>query len=592
MFTMRSIKFLIPGLLLLLFSCQDGYIDDISRVDPGADETAPVVNVTYPVEGTKIKVAEDIATINISFEVTDDIEVKTVTVKVDDNVVATFDDFLDYRVVKKEVVYDQVTTGPHVLTVTAVDVEGKTTSTVVNFEKEPAYVPVYSGEVFYMPFDGNLMDLVTTSFGTAVGSPGFSTDAAAGTNSYKGAANAYVTFPAANFTTGNEFSAAFWMKVNATPGRAGILVMGPEDAANPDAQNVRTSGFRFFREAADGKQRFKLNVGTGAGETWFDGGAAADVDPTQNEWVHLAFTISPTQGTVYINGNVVSQGDFAGISWQGIDILSIMSGAPRFTGWDHKSDESQMDELRLFNKALTQDEVQHVMQTSAVLPYDPVYDGEIFYMPFDGTTIERVSRTSATEVGTPGFAGEGVAGGNAYAGAADSYLTFPGESLQSSALSASFWLKINADPDRAGILVMGPEDTANPDAQNIRTSGFRFFRENAGGMQRFKLNVGSGDGESWFDGGAAADVDPSTNDWVHFAFTISPTECVVYINGVVVSQGAFTGIDWTGCDLLTIMSGAPRFSEWGHLSDESYMDELRFFSKALSQAEVQELMND
>ena len=592
MLKMRTIKFLTFGLLVLLFSCKDQYIDDISKVSPGADETAPVVTISYPTEGTKIKVSEDVATINIAFQVTDDIEISTVTVKVDDAVVATFDDFLDYRIVKKEVVYDQLTTGTHVLDITAVDSDGKTTSTLVNFEKEPAYVPMYNGEIFYMPFDGSLVELVTATFATGVGSPTFPTDAAAGTNSYGGAANTYATFPASNFATGNEFSAAFWMKVNPSPDRAGILVMGPPDEANPDAQNVRTSGFRFFREAAGSMQRFKLNVGTGAGEAWFDGGAAADVDPALNEWVHLAFTISPTQGTVYINGNVVSQGDFAGIDWTGVDLLSIMSGAPRFTGWDHKSDASQMDELRLFNKALTADEIVNIMQTSAELPYDPIYDGEVFYMPFDGTTTERITKTAATEVGTPGFAGEGVAGGNAYAGAADSYLTFPGEMLQANELSASFWLKVNAVPDRAGILVMSPEDAANPDAQNIRTSGFRFFRENAGGMQRFKLNVGNGSEDSWFDGGAAADVDPTTNEWVHFAFTISDTECVVYIGGEVVSQGAFAGVDWTGCDILSIMSGAPRFTEWGHLSDQSFMDELRFFNKALTQAEVQTIMND
>jgi len=589
---MKGLKFIIPGLLLVLFSCKDSYIDDISRVNPGPDETAPVVNVTYPAEGTKIKVNEDVTSITINFEVTDDIEISTVTVKIDNEVIATYNDFLDYRILKKQLVYDALTTGEHVLDITAVDIEGKETTKLVNFEKEPAYVPQYPGEIFYMPFDGNFIDLVSVSFASTAGNPGFTTDAAAGTNSYVGATDAYLTFPATEFTQGNEFSAAFWMKVNPTPDRAGILVIGPPDAANPTAQNKRTSGFRFFRENAAGKQRFKLNVGTGDGEVWFDGGANADVDPAANEWVHLAFSISATDAKVYINGNVVSQGALAGINWDECDILSIMSGAPRFTGWDHKSDLSQMDELRLFNKALTEQEILTLMQTTIEIPYEPVYDGEIFYMPFDGTNVERVSRSLATAVGSPDFAGEGVEGGNAYAGAADSYLTFPGESLQSSELSATFWFKVNAAPDRAGILVMGPEDTEKPDAQNKRTSGFRFFRENSGGMQRFKLNVGSGAADSWFDGGAAADVDPSSNEWVHLAFTISSTECVVYINGEVVSQGAFTGVDWTGCDLLSIMSGAPRFTEWGHNSDESYMDELRFYNKALSQAEVQSTMND
>ena len=151
-------------------------------------------------------------------------------------------------------------------------------------------------------------------------------------------------------------------------------------------------------------------------------------------------------------------------------------------------------------------------------------------------------------------------------------------------------MKINATPDRAGILVMGPPDEAAPAAPNNRKSGFRFFREGSATAQIFKLNTGNGTADSWFDGGAAATIDPTPEAWVHFAYTISPTECVVYINGEVVKQGTITGISWEGCDILSIMSGAPRFTGWNHFSDLSLMDELHIFNKALTQAEVKEIM--
>jgi hypothetical protein len=70
------------------------------------------------------------------------------------------------------------------------------------------------------------------------------------------------------------------------------------------------------------------------------------------------------------------------------------------------------------------------------------------------------------------------------------------------------------------------------------------------------------------------------------------TECVVYIDGEVAKQGDFGGIDWTGCDILTIMSGAPRFTGWSHFSDEGLMDELRIFNKALTQEDVQQIIAD
>lgn len=444
---------------------------------------------------------------------------------------------------------------------------------------------IYDGLIFYMPFDGNYNEMISGDAATVVGTPGFAGQAVEGTDAYAGAPASYLTFPGEGLHSA-AFSASFWLKVNAVPDRAGVLVMGPPDPNLPATPNNRKAGFRFFRENANGMQRFKLNVGNGTADNWFDGGVAADVDPAVDEWVHFAFTISDTEAIVYVDGEVVSQGTFPGINWEGTDILSIMSGAPRFTEWGHLSDESYMDELRLFNTVLTPQTIRAIIQAESG------YEGQTLFMPFDGNYKNVITNIDATVVGTPAFAGEAIQGSDAYAGAADSYLTFPTEGLLAEEFSATFWLKINEVPDRAGILVAGPPDPNLPATPNNRKAGFRFFRENASGMQRFKLNVGNGTADNWFDGGAAADVDPTVDEWVHFAFTISPTEVVVYIDGEIVSQAAFTGVSWEGVDILSIMSGAPRFTEWGHLSDQSFMDELRLFNRALTQTEIQTIMSE
>lgn len=580
---------------LLLGGCYEG-IDPITAVDPGPDQGAPVVSIKFPVEGTKLQVLEAVTAIDIRFEVSDDIEIKSISVQLDGAEIASYasSDFKDYRRFVDEFRYDNITNGTHTLMITGTDLGGKTTTASVNFEKEPPYVPKYAGEILYMPFDGDYIDLVSITRPTVVGTPGYAGESVVGLDAYAGATDSYLTFPTAGLL-GDEFSAVFWMKVNGTPDRAGILVIGPPDAANPSAPNNRTSGFRFFRENAGGNQRFKLNVGRGSADSWFDGGAAADVAPNTGDWVHFAITIGTDRAAVFINGQPVSQNTLdGGVSWAGCDVLSIMSGAPRFTGWDHKSDRSAMDELRLFDRALSQSDIQNIMadELGGGGGYQPKYDGEVFYLPFDGDNQEMVNRLSPTVVGTPGFAGEGKQGGNSYAGATDSYLTYPADALTGSEFSAAFWYKPDADPTRAGILVIGPPDDANPDAMNKRTSGFRFFREGGATNQIFKLNVGTGTGESWFDGGATATIDPTPGEWIHLAFTISGTECVVYINGEVVKQGDFTGIDWSGCDILSVMSGAPRFVGWDHKSDLSYMDELRLFNKALSQDEIKAIISD
>ena len=339
---------------LLLGSCKDGYIDEIEQVAPGADATAPVISITYPLQGTLIRVVEDVVPINIEFSVEDDIEIKNIELQLNGTQIAQFDDFKDYRRAVKTFRAQQITNGTHTITVIATDNSSKTTTTSVQFEKVAPYRPIYDGETFYMPFDGDLVELIKIQTATKVGASGFVAGGRKG-SAFQPATNGYVTLPTTGLTT-PEFSAAFWYKVNATPDRGGLLTIGPEGPTN----NNRTAGFRLFRENAGGKQRIKLNVGTGESDSWFDGGAAADLDPA-SQWVHIAFTISASSAAVYINGQVVSQGNFPGISWAGCDLLSIGSGAPRFSEWGHLSDLSLFDELRFFNKALTQSEIQAMM---------------------------------------------------------------------------------------------------------------------------------------------------------------------------------------------------------------------------------------
>jgi hypothetical protein len=580
--TMKTINRILFFVLAVFVTgaCTQNYIDDISKVDPGSDESNPVVTITSPANGYEIKVPETVAPVTISFEATDDIELSTVSVKINGSEIQKYTDFKDYRRLVDELVYDNVTNGAHVLEITATDLDGKSTTATVNFEKVSPYNPKYAGETFYMPFDGDYMELISFETATKVGNPGFAGEGVLGGNAYRGATDSYLTFPFEDMK-GDEFSATFWYKVDPSPNRAGILSIGAEP-------ENRQQGFRLFREGSATEQRLKLNVGTGGGESWNDGDV---IDATTGEWVHVAITISQTQNTIYFNGTPVRTSEMsAPVDWTGCDDITIGAGGETFSYWDHLSDLSFMDELRFYNRALSGFEIQQIILDD--MPYEPKYDGEVLYMPFEGNSKDLVSNTEATEVGSSGF-DEGKKG-QAYAGAADSYLTFPTDDFVGDEFSAVFWMKINAEPNRAGILTAGPEDTDHaeyPEKQNDRTKGFRFFREDAAGNQRFKLNVGTGDGESWFDGGVNADVDPATSEWVHFAFSVAPDHATVYIDGEVVSEGDFGGIDWTGCDILSIGSGAPRFSEWGHLSDLSLIDELRLFDKALSQTEIQAIID-
>tara|TARA_R110002050_G_scaffold300830_1_gene473846 strand:+ start:14570 stop:16906 length:2337 start_codon:yes stop_codon:yes gene_type:complete len=549
--------------MLLFVSC-DG-IDSITEVAPGVDASAPVVEIISPSEGTAIKVFEDITSFDVKLKVTDDIEVASVSVLLDGSEIKNYSSFKDYRIALEEFTYDNLVDGDHVLTVSATDIEGKITSAEVNFSKQPPYSPLFDGEVLYMPFDGDYRDLIGFNIAEEVGAPSYAGSGYASTNAYKGVADSYLTFPSEGLLS-NEFSAAFWYKVNGSPDRAGILVVG-------DNADDRQQGFRLFREGSGTEQRIKLNVGIGIDESWNDGGV---IDVTAGEWVHVAFTISQTESKIYFNGIEMNTATLsAPIDWTGVGPLTIGAGGETFSYWNHLSDSSDLDELRIFNKALTQADIQ--IMINSFNPYIPLY-GESFYMTFDDTYINLVGGTAATAVGMPEYNADAYEGSGAYLGATDSYLTHPTGDLLTNQFSATFWYKVDGTPDRSGILVVGNDVPEN------RNQGFRLFREGNATEQRIKLNVGVGTGESWNDGGV---IDVTAGEWVHVAMTISDSESKIYFNGVEVNSAELADpVDWTDCGQFTIGAGGDTFSYWGHLSDNSSIDELRFYPKALTSDEV------
>ncbi|MEA4919038.1 LamG domain-containing protein [Proteiniphilum sp.] len=216
-------------------------------------------------------------------------------------------------------------------------------------------------------------------------------------------------------------------------------------------------------------------------------------------------------------------------------------------------------------------------------------DGQIFYLSFDKELEEYQSLMEAIPVGSPGFA-DGKTG-KAYAGAANSYLTFNLSNLAAplgNEVTFGFWYKLNGNPNRAGIIVIGPPtEGAAANMQNNRTSGIRIFRENDGDFQRIKANIGDGNADTWLDGGATTNLNPATADWVYIALVLRSLGATLYLNGeAIASSATFSGISWKGCDVMSIGSGAPRFTEWNHNSDNSLIDELRIYNKALTEEQI------
>lgn len=333
--------------LALLTGCEKG-LDPINPQGPGTDETAPVITITAPdPESSKpVQSTDELATYVFKGIIEDDIELKSVKLTLDGTVLTTFTSFKDYRRLLLNYTYNGLVDGDHVFEVVAVDMLDKTTTTTVNFKKVtvPPYDPL-PNEVAYFRFDDDLMNIISGTDAAKQGGPSFAEGKSG--SAYAGAADSYLTYPSETLT-GNEFSVAFWYKINAVPDRAGILaISAPGDG--------RSTGFRLFREANGANQNIGLNFGIGSTEIWMN--PFVTITGTE-DWTHIAITISEAKATIYVNGAEVAATDIASpIDWTGCTSMTIASGAPNFTYWEHFSDLSLYDDLHIVKRALTAQEV-------------------------------------------------------------------------------------------------------------------------------------------------------------------------------------------------------------------------------------------
>jgi hypothetical protein len=333
-------------LAVIAASCEKG-IDPISPADMGTDQTAPTLVINYPPEGKVVISNDAIATVTFKLVAVDDHELQSVKISLDGTEIGNLTSFKDYRRAVVNQVYNSLADGDHVLSATATDLTGKTVSAEVHFKKitAPPYEPM-DGEVLYLPFDENLLDLISGNEVSAEGTPGYAEGKIG--SAYAGAADTYITNPSSIFT-GTQFSVAFWYKINADPLRAGIISISPDEGES------RSVGFRLFRENNGANQNIGLNFGIGANEAWINPFITV---PPDHDWMHIAITISNTKAFVYIDDVVAKEFDMETVlSWTGCTLMSIASGEPNFVYWQHLSDLSLYDDMHFFNKAISADDV-------------------------------------------------------------------------------------------------------------------------------------------------------------------------------------------------------------------------------------------
>lgn len=351
------LKLFTTGIVLALSftACKKGYIDDISRVDPGPDQDAPVVEIISPTTDVQIPPANEVTNFDFKFKASDDIELSKLDISLDGAPLKSYTDFVDYRGISETYSFSDLGLGTHIFTVVATDLSRKSSTQSITFNVSNMYIPLLESEVLYVPFDSDYKDLINTISPVVTGNPSINSGGYNG-GAYQGAADAYLSFPIEGlYGENNEMSFAFWYKLNNVPDRSGLVTVGNPTVQAVNNDESRKYGFRLFREGA-----LKINVGTTTQESWIDAGS---ITADAGIWKFITVTISATETKIYIDGVQKAAGTYASkLELEGCSNLVIGSGGPTFSYWDHKSDLSLYDDFRVFNKALTLEEIQLIMK--------------------------------------------------------------------------------------------------------------------------------------------------------------------------------------------------------------------------------------
>lgn len=204
-------------------------------------------------------------------------------------------------------------------------------------------------------------------------------------------------FETGKIMTGNEWTIAFWMKLK----EAGNSQYG----VNAHSRGVfRTNqGWGSGNVFATFDQWGKFNVSHFDGNGKDCGASLPSAAFPADKWIHFALTFRDGAHFVYLNGNEASYLKKTDCATPPKDSVILRLGSMDFRSGDFL--DGSIDELKLFNKALSSEEIRGVMNTTPGRK-----DSVALYLPLDGEITGRgfESFSASNLIFTSGSSNDGV----------------------------------------------------------------------------------------------------------------------------------------------------------------------------------------
>lgn len=280
-------------------------------------------------------------------------------------------------------------------------------------------------------------------------------------------------------------------------------------------------------------------------------------------WYHMVGVYDGAYMRGYVdgvlNGDPVPQ---TGAIGENSEEFNIGAGAYPISG----EINAQIDEVRVYNRALSPDEVQKLYEWAP---------GPVLHLKFDeksGSTAYDSVASSSTAGGNDGVVttaswSRGKIGGALdFDGSNDEVTVSNSDKFGNGDMTIAFW--------------MNPRTLVNNDRIISKYDTYGSMDWYVSYFDEIYLSVGESAAASLFGGGLV----PPVGSWTHVAITRNGDEWKLYGNGVVSGQTT-NSVSWTNSDDIHIASynGSPTF--------DGKLDDIRIYNYARTQKQILEDMN-
>lgn len=373
-----------------------------------------------------------------------------------------------------------------------------------------------------------------------------------------------ITVPQANFDflrETNYFSTSAWVKADSVSGQR-TIIGGDLNTAN--------HGIFVADDAGSGGVRGARSDGA----TPYSPDTKSSTSLTTSQWTHVCWVVDNTTSTLYLDGVQIFQetGTFqtsTGSLTDSVFIGCFISGGTLYSFWD-----GLQDDIRIYDRALTQSEITHLAEARGVEGPPPVGlgDEKLWLCPSINNSANDISGNGndGTYNGGMGTVTDTDSGGTlAYDfDGTDDHIDISGFNANTSTYSVSCW--INGTGPNQTTVAFNSGDSSGGRATNIglETSGTALTGHQNGGSSYWAESTSSVNGSGW----------------KHVAYTFDGSTVEIFIDGVSEDTQAASATNKTqALAYIGRWVGPTPFWLTGK------MDDIRAYDRALTQAEITHL---